>query len=461
VVVMALFVGRGPTFLAATMSALLWDFCFLPPLANLHVSSVEDGILLGTYFVVALVLGQLTARIRAQEKARRQGEERATALYELTRDLAAATALNQLVQKVAQHIKSAFGADVAVLLPDATGQLNLHPHPSSTCEITGPEQPAADRAFRQVRPEGSVAASFQQSEVQFVPLMAGERAIGVIGLKFSETFAPTLQQQNLLATFVQHIALALDRHRLREQSEQMKLIAESERLSRALLNSMSHEIRTPLAAIKSAATALVELGEPILSSSQKEMVAEIQEAIERLDGLVGKVLDIARLEAGRVKPRPSLCDVTDLVHVALKETKKQLALHRVTVEIAPGLPLVRADFVLLQQALMNLLSNAAVHTPPGTAVQVRASGRNGALTLSVGDGGPGLAVEALPRVFDKFYRAPGAPTGGTGLGLSLVKGFVEAQGGEVSVENRLGGGALFTIRLPLGQAHPNLAHASL
>ncbi|MBU6402383.1 MAG: two-component sensor histidine kinase, partial [Verrucomicrobia bacterium] len=224
---------------------------------------------------------------------------------------------------------------------------------------------------------------------------------------------------------------------------------ESERLSKNLLNSMSHEIRTPLAAIKGAVGSLAELRDPVLSAAQQQMVTEIQEASERLDRLVGKVLDVTRLESGRVKARLVPCDMGDLIHVAIKETGQELARHQVTVQVAPDLPLVWADFVLLQQALVNLLSNAAVHTPSGTAVQVIARVREGWFNLIVSDRGPGIPSDSLPHLFEKFYRAPTAPAGGTGLGLSIVKGFVEAQGGQVKAENRPEGGAAFEIRLPI------------
>jgi two-component system sensor histidine kinase KdpD len=270
-----------------------------------------------------------------------------------------------------------------------------------------------------------------------------------MGLNFNRPSPPRIQQRQLLDAFARQIALALDRQRLDNESEQAKRLAESERLSKNLLNSMSHEVRTPLAAIKSATSHLLELEGRDLSSPQQALVAEIQEAVERLDRLVGKVLDSTRLESGRVKPKLSPCDINDLVHVAVKETRKEMARHKVTVEIASGLPLVNADFVLLQEALMNLLSNAAFHTPAGTAIKVSAHADNSDLVLSVSDSGPGLHPDSLSRVFDKFYRAPTAPTGGTGLGLSLVKGFVEAQGGKVKAANRIEGGALFTIRLPL------------
>ncbi|PWU16563.1 MAG: hypothetical protein C5B50_13285 [Verrucomicrobia bacterium] len=448
VVVTALFVGRGPTLLAAAASALFWDFFFLEPVPNLRIANAEDAIMFGTYFVVALVLGQLTNRIRAQQVAEHRLERRSTALYQLTRGLAEAASLDQMLQAVVQELERAFDAQIAVLLANSSGQLTYHPHASSTYDITGPEQPVAAWAFEHGQPAGRFTAQQGDVDAMFVPLLAADRAVGVIALRFKSA-APTHEQQNLLAAFAQHIALALDRQRLVAQAEQAKLLAESERLAKALLDSMSHEIRTPLAAIRTAMGNLAGIHDPKLSAEQDAMLAEIHEATERLNQLVGNVLDVTRLESGSVKPQLSLCDIQDLVHVALKDARSKLARHKLTVEIAPDLPLVRADYALLQQAFSNLLLNAASHTPPGTAVQVSARASNGSLLLTVADRGPGIAPTSIPRVFDKFYRAPNAPTGGTGLGLCLAKGFVEAHRGHISAENRPGGGALFTIRLPL------------
>ena len=191
------------------------------------------------------------------------------------------------------------------------------------------------------------------------------------------------------------------------------------------------------------------------------MVGEIQEAARRLNRLVGNLLSMTRLESGHVKAKLDWCDVVDLVQVTQREIENDLTQHKVTVAIAPGLPLARMDFVLMQQVLTNLLLNAAVHTPPGTAVQLNAAVEANTLALTVADNGPGLPSDALPLIFDKFYRAPAAPAGGTGLGLAIVKGFVEAQGGQVKAENRPGGGAVFTIRLPLTKPPTVAAEASL
>jgi two-component system sensor histidine kinase KdpD len=163
---------------------------------------------------------------------------------------------------------------------------------------------------------------------------------------------------------------------------------------------------------------------------------------------------MTRLESGHVKPKLDWCDVADLIQVTLKEIEREMGRHRVSIQVPPGLPLARMDFVLMQQALTNLLLNAAVHTPPGTAVQVRAAIESDTLLLTVSDDGPGLPPEAVPYIFDKFYRAPSAAAGGTGLGLTIVKGFVEAQGGLVQAENKPGGGARFTIRLPVSKPPP-------
>jgi len=185
---------------------------------------------------------------------------------------------------------------------------------------------------------------------------------------------------------------------------------------------------------------------------QKSLAGEIQESATRLNRLVGNLLDMTRLESGKVKPHLEWCDVADLVNVTLRRDEAALARHPVRVQIPKGLPLVRMDFVLIEQALSNLLLNAAAYTGDGTPVEITAAAGVGEVMISVADRGPGLPAESLGHLFDKFYRVPGAPPGGTGLGLSIVKGFVEAHGGRVEAHNREGGGAEFNFYLPVEQA---------
>ncbi|HEY3913924.1 MAG TPA: ATP-binding protein [Verrucomicrobiae bacterium] len=445
IVILVLFVETGPALLAAALSAGIWDYFFLPPVFKFRVSHVEDALLLAMYFVVALAMGQLTTRIRAQEAAERQREARATTLYLLDRELAGATTAEQIIGKVIDEMGRTFNAKVAVLLPDAANKLQSQK--ASTLELGAKEQAAAAWVVEHRQSAGKFTANPSAIESLLLPLESSNSVLGAIGLRLEQSDPPTIHQWNLLEALTRQIALALDRQRLNELSEKARLLAESERLGKMLLDSMSHEIRTPVAAIKAAASELGEL--KVLGGDGEELVGEIQEAAERLNGLVGKVLDISRLESGHIKPLFNECEVNDIVNMAVAETEKVLAGHKLAVEMAPDLPIIRTDFVFLQQSLMNLLSNAAFHTPHGTTVELRVWMGQGALFLTVADRGPGIALRSLSRIFDKFYRGPDAPMGGTGLGLSLVKGFVEAIGGKVQAENRPGGGSLFTIELPV------------
>jgi two-component system sensor histidine kinase KdpD len=278
-----------------------------------------------------------------------------------------------------------------------------------------------------------------------LPLSAGGSPRGILALRLKPGSHFTPAQRSLLDNFVQQIALMLDRQQLREAENNSHLLAESERLGRTLLNSVSHELRTPLAAITTAANTLHSSGP--LNPIQHKLAEEIEAASARLNRVVQSLLSAARLQAGQLRPKLDWCDICDLVKVALRNIGHSLRDHPVRNNLGSGLPLVRADFVLLEQAVRNLLLNAGAHTPLGTSIQVSARREEGKLTLEVADRGPGIPAAELDRIFELFHRAPGAKPGGTGLGLAIVKGFVEAQGGVVSVANRPDGGAVFSISL--------------
>jgi two-component system, OmpR family, sensor histidine kinase KdpD len=453
IVLVALIVERGPTLLAAALSALSWDYFFLPPVFAFRIKHFEDVMLFGMYFLVALVLGQLTSRIRAQEEAERRRQERATALFLLTRDLSQANDFEELVQKITHQTAAAFDTPVAFM----TSASKAGWHAGSTWSVPESDFEVVAWVFQNLLPAGRFTRNLNQAPAMYLPLRGVDGAMAVLGLPFPSTPHLTPEAENFLAEFSHQITLALDRHRLNQISEKTRLLAESERLSKTLLDSMSHEMRTPLAAIRSAAGNLAQVPDHPPRELLQEMICEVEEATERLDRLVGNILEVSRLESGNVRPRLNECDVSELVNVAVSEADKQLAQHRLTVRLSPGLPLVRMDFVLMQHVLGNLLSNAALHTPPGTHIDLRVWSEHSKVWIRVSDKGPGIPPDSLRRVFNKFYRAPNAPTGGTGLGFSLVKGFVEAHAGGVSAENQPGSGAAFTLWLPLQPAratHP-------
>ncbi len=449
VVLVALFVGRGPVLLAGTLSALAWNFFFLPPRLTFAIDRAEDALLFAAYFVVALVLGQLVARIRSQAEAERRREERSTALYQLTRELAEAATRDEVVWQLVSQVSGVFGAPATVVLPVGN---TLRSHPDGTLSLSGKEFGVADWAFRQGRTAGRCTDNLPGAECLHVPLVTERKTFGVLSIDLPGQTLGT-GQRDLLETFARQAALVLDRVELRATAEQTRLLAESERLSRALLNSISHELRTPLAASTSAAGALAEADDAPLEQ-RRVLLGEIQEANARLNRIVGNLLDVARLESGKVIPHLDWHDARDLAQTALSELRRELARHPVTLHLPAEPALIRLDFSLAQHAIANLLVNAATHTPPGTAVDLSVQDLEDSVILTVADRGPGIPVNFLPRVFDKFFRAPGAPTGGSGLGLTIAKGFVEAHGGTISVANRPGGGAVFALRFPRREEPP-------
>ena len=438
IMALALFLNRGPVYLAATLSALLWDFLFLPPRLTFYIGRAEDAMMFAMYFIVALVMGHLISRIRSRERMDRRREERSTAMYMLTMELGDASSWAEIDRATVSNVESAFKANAALLLPDATGRLQS--------DLPVKELGAAVWAYEHAQPAGRFTDTLPMTEAMYLPLHTGSSALGVLRLRWRQTTAPTVEQRTMLDGFQRHISLVVERQRLREIKAQSQLLAESERLSHVLLNAVSHELRTPIAAIQTAASGWHAGLDPAV---QGALAAEIREATDRLSRLVANLLDMARLESGHVKPRLDWCDVNDIVNAALKRVGRELDHRDVAVRLPPGFPLVRADSRLIEQALVDLLLNAAMHTPAGSPVDVSAAVEEQQVAITVADRGPGLSAEALPRIFDKFYRAPGAAAGGTGLGLSIVKGFVEAHGGHVRAANRPAGGAAFTITLPL------------
>ena len=397
-------------------------------------------------------MGHLTARLRAQQAAEREREERATTLYLVTRELAEAKDFAELLGAAIRQLGAVFKADVAVLLPAAEGSEELVPYPFGTLDVSEKEASVAAWVFRHAKDAGHGTDTLPSAQALYLPLVTPTGCLGVIGLRLRKRRGLSLQQRNLLDSSLRQIALVLDRQRLRETETQARLLAESERLGKTLLNSVSHELRTPLAAITSAASGLRDAG--ALSPTQQTLVEELDEAATRLNWLVRNLLDLSRLEAGHLHPNLDWHDVRDLVHTTLQNLGRALAEHPVTVSIPADLPPVKLDFTLTEQMLANLLMNAATHTPAATPIEVSVRADSSHLVLEVSDRGPGLPPGNPARWFDRFQRGANAAPGGTGIGLSLVKGFAEAQGGTVVAANRDGGGAVLTVRLPWAQMPP-------
>ena len=439
--------GPGPVLVAGGLGALLWDFLFIPPIFTFSVGHVEDVLMLLMYFIVAIVTGVLSARVRARERAVRQREERTSALFTLTRDLSSAHSQEEVIQAAVANIKKFFNADVVVVLGDADGEIAASPHSASSMKPDTKEYGVAAWSYWNEKRAGKFTDTLPSAEATYFPMSGPRYPLGVIGVRLDQKLSS--DQENLLENFIAQISSAIERELLSEISTKSIIVAESERLYKTLFNSVSHELRTPVSTIMGASENILRdlaNGSP---HTNEEYAREIHVAGERLNRLVANLLDMTRLESGMIQPKLDWHDVHDVINSALKGLDKELAGHIVTVSVQDDMPLVKFDYGLIEQAITNLVHNATVHSPEGTEIRVVATHTESECIIVVSDNGPGLSNEELQKVFEKFYRAPTAKTGGTGLGLPIAKGFVEAHRGAITAKNRPSGGAEFTVKIPI------------
>jgi two-component system sensor histidine kinase KdpD len=253
-----------------------------------------------------------------------------------------------------------------------------------------------------------------------------------------------------LGAYVTKVASSIERALFAEEASQAEVLRVTDKLQTALLNSISHDLRTPLASITGVLSSLRMEDGMLDSEIRHELVETAFGEAERLNRLVGNLLDMTRLESGALRLSPQPCDVQDVIGSALNALGTRLEAHPITVDIAPNLPLVPVDYVLTNQVLINLLDNAAKYSPENGLINIRAWQNSESLQIDVEDQGPGIPDEDLKRIFEKFYRVKRFENVvGTGLGLSICKGIVEVHGGKIWAENLPAGGARIAFTIPL------------
>jgi two-component system sensor histidine kinase KdpD len=443
VVVAAVYLGRGPSILVAVLSVLVFDFFFVPPRLTLAVSHTEYLFTFIALFIVGLVISNLTALTREQAEAAEHRAVQNGELYALSRDLAVATGLDAIIQAVLTHVSQTFGGQSAVFVPvdDA-----VRPYAASPGFIVSDnELEVAARAFRNGQAVAPSAGTL------YLPLRVTRGMVGVLGMSPSHsTRQLTPDQRQLLDTFASQAALAIERAQLAEQARQAEMLQATEQLQTALLNSVSHDLRTPLVSVVGALSSLQEDGDELDPASRRSLVDNALGEAERLNRLVGDLLDMTRIEAGALKVMREPCDIQDLIGASMEQLERRLPNRSLTTEVPPDMPLVSIDFVLMERVLVNLLDNALKYSPSDRPIELAARVEGSEVRFEVADRGPGVSPIDLPRMFDKFYRVQQPRSvSGTGLGLSICKGIVEAHGGRIWAENRDGGGILVSVALPL------------
>jgi two-component system, OmpR family, sensor histidine kinase KdpD len=443
--ILALFYGTGPILLAATISALIWDFFFIPPPYTLHIERPVDVLMLIMFFIIALMNGILTSRVRDQEKKIRIREERTHALYQLTRELTMTTGFEEVSKIATRYIQKYFNLDCAIFLKNDQGHFHNRIQNDTKIELSENELSIAAWVFRNSVKAGKFTDTLPSTEFTFYPLSGNNDNMGVIAVKHPQVF--TQGEDQFWEAFLSQISGKYEREFLWNAAKKAFLLSESDKLYKTLFNSISHELRIPVATIMGASDSLLTQGYP--DEIKLNLYSEINKASVRLNRLIENLLNMSRLESGRITPRPDWCDVHDLANKIASNLNQELLPFNFQAVIPPDMPLVQIDFGLIEQALHNLVLNATQNAPTGTTIRIKFFYDNGFLIVKVMDRGKGFPESELSSVFNKFYRGKDASAGGTGLGLSIVKGFVEAHQGSVIAENRQNGGAIFTIKIPV------------
>ena len=448
--------GLYASLFAVVLSTLAFNFFFLPPLYTFTIADPANVAALFFFTLVAVLVSNLTARVRSQATIAGARARTTEALYSFSRKLAACVGTDDVLWAMAYQIASMLKVRVVVLLPEA-GRLAVRAGYPPEDELADKDLAAAQWSWERNTPAGRGADTLPGAPRYFAPLRTSSGPVGVVGLDSDKT-GPLLspEQHRLLDALLDQGALAVERVSLAGDLDRARRLAETEKLRAALLTSISHDLRTPLASVLGAATTIRDFGGALDDEGRSALVGTIVEEAERLNRFIANLLDMTRLEAGAVVPNVSDVDVGEIIGTALRRATPILATVTVDVDIEPGLPPLRLDPVLFEQALFNILDNAAKYAGVDGKVTVRLRRDGPTLCLTVADSGPGIPSDDCEAVFEKFHRVRKGDhvRPGTGLGLAISRGFVEAMGGTVTAGNaaRVGepcGGALLTIRLPI------------
>ncbi len=427
------FWGLRPAVFMAIIATLAFNYFFLPPVGTFTIADPQNWIALFAFLITAVTASELSERAGREARNANERRREVERLYGFSQQLLSSDNPAELLNSIPRYIVDSFGvrsaaislsnrADIYRSGPTVDG---LEVHDLQLCCLRG--ELRIDHANR----------------LAFMPLSLGMRVVGSMGIAGSMLSRQTLEAIGGL------VAISVERAAAVEKLSRAEAARESEQLRSLLLDSVTHEFRTPLTAIKASVTSL--LGTPALSAGEKEeLLTVINEESDRLNRLVGEAAEMAQLDEGKVELRLEPANIRDVVDDALEELKQVLTPHPLEVKIPSGLPPARMDAGRIKEVMVHLLENAAKYSPPDTPIRVTAEVKNGTLTTSVSDRGPGIDDFEQALVFEKFYRGRNqrVQVHGTGMGLAICKAIVEAHGGHIGLTSQLGHGSVFYFTLP-------------
>jgi two-component system sensor histidine kinase KdpD len=468
VLVVALFLGRGPAIAASIAAFLTFNFLFVEPTLTFTVASPDELLALLTFLLVAIVTGQLAAAQRGRIEEAEAREREARLLHDIS-ELLAGQPLRPALEGVAERLRIELGLTAVaielrsqetglgrVAAGDAEAIREMRRAATSVsvlgvgdaAEADQPTQPG--KWVRVARPHGVRQDAGPQGMIQIPIRGTGPEPLGDLVL-VSEWRAATLGERDarLLATAARQLALAIEQERFRREATEAEVLRRTDELKSALLDAVSHDLRTPLASIIASAGSLRQVDVEWTDAERREFAVAIELEAERLNRIVGNLLDLSRIQGGSLVPALDWHDAGLVIRDAVERLRPALAEHRLVVDAPDDLRPVLLDPVEIDQVVANLVENAAKYTPAGGEIRVAARHEGDELRVVVEDSGSGIPESALPHLFEPFYRAPqqGAIRG-SGLGLAVARGLVHAHRGRIWAENRAGGGARFSFTIP-------------
>lgn len=434
----------GPIILASFSGALIWDYFFIPPRYTFAVKEIEDKMMILSFVFVGLMSGYLARRTKNKEKLLIRKEERSRVLFNLLKSFSTAMDAKAICDLTGGTVRELLDSEIKILLAK-DGELSRK---STRGEILFEKEFAlAIWSFDNKKAAGWSTQTLSQSNCLCIPLIVSGKNLGVLLFYPEKRSRLSVDEENLLNSICMQLGTALEHLILQEQLQNINLLKESEKLHQTLLNSVSHEMRIPLTAIMGSVSALQD--EKIQRDPEKIRILnqELIDSSQRLNQVIENLLDMNRLSSGLLSLKKEWIEVADLVQSVISHVKAN-GRDIVLVEKSHNVYL-NGDESLLQHALLNLILNAISYSEVNSVITIEVERKNEKIYIRVMDQGKGIPEDKLELIFTKFYRLPGSPTGGVGLGLSIVKGIVEAHGGLVLASNREDQrGAIFTIELP-------------
>jgi two-component system sensor histidine kinase KdpD len=468
VVAVGALAGTVPAVITAVVAFLVYDVLFTEPRFSLVVADPREWLDLVLFLFVALVVGRLVAILhaRADEAARRATE--AGTLFALSRSLATAPSTAEAAPEVAERVRDAAGLERVWIVAGATGAERLladtgdgapPPHPSITSNLvrTPGDEPARwVRTHVSDRRTGAVARDTPQYRAR---IEVDDQQLGsLVALRDRTHGDPSRVETRIIALAADQVALSMRRDQLRQTATELEIARETDHLKTALIDSVSHDLRTPLASIRATAGGLADPDVAWTDESRRQAAAVIDSEAARLDRLVTGLLDLSRIASGAVHPDLEPHELWAMVEQVVDRVRPSLGERPLRIDVPDDLPPILADAVLFDAVVTNLLDNVVAHTPPDAPVAISAAhGEGESVRLVVEDGGPGVAPEILATLFERFRRVPPRVEGsrrGLGVGLSVVRGLVEAMAGQVSAAPSQVGGLAVTVTLRTAPGEP-------